>query len=623
MALHLDAVSAIYDGESDLAERLSIAPDPTDTEAAAGLSAPQTPTDASSGFFKSGLLKVLSVSTTYLPSPSRAMSRQPSTDLSRIHDRSYEDEAIDPALNFSPSEADSSGDDGLEMSPTVVDLHAPPVPVSASLVGRLRGAESSRQSSFRRVSFQPAVVLSVDGRNSQVISISPPDVAVETPTITSDLSASSSVDSTTTMMPAVAKPDSSLPLPAAATPMPASAPTPSKKAVLAGYAMLVVALLAVSSLGAATLLMKDVDPVLAGAWRLQCAAFFLLPLFLWQAHTKVGWTSKAWLAGVLTRRNILHGLGVTVGMFLFSATFFVALSFTSLAHAYLFNNLHSVIIVLFRIIKRQPVMVIEIVGTAISVLGAGLALVNVTGNAQFSTTNIVIGDMIALVGSVGAVGYLVWAKRLRAEVPLFVYILPVNVLNAVLTLVLSVAMEGSSAGPGVPLAENAFGWLSQEFILGALYLGVVTGVLGMVAYAGLLNVVSPLVIAVVMLLEPAVGTVIGILLGVEHVPDNWTIAGGFVTLVGTVAVTLANGVKSVQLAKQQQLLQQQEQQQGHDSDCPADMKQAEVPAIVISQTESGDLVRQSSDGSDVPSHENEFELETGARSRSNSSNESS
>lgn len=292
--------------------------------------------------------------------------------------------------------------------------------------------------------------------------------------------------------------------------------------------------------------MKDVKPVLAGAWRLQCSTLFLIPSFIWQikSATKEDW--KKWLKW----KNLKYMAGVWLGMYLFSATFFVALAFTSLAHAYLFNNLQSIIIVVGKLVLRQPVMKPEIFGAVLAIFGVSLSLVEVDGGngESHSTTDIVIGDIIALVGSFGAVIYLLWAKKLRRQIPLFIYILPINILNATSTLILSVIMESTRASESTSLSSHAFGWFSSEYILGTLYLGIVTGVFGMVCYAALLNLLSPLVISVVMLLEPALGTVLGIAVGVSHVPDTWTIVGGVLTLIGTLVVTGVNGAKALKNA---------------------------------------------------------------------------
>lgn len=210
-----------------------------------------------------------------------------------------------------------------------------------------------------------------------------------------------------------------------------------------GYVMLAMALFAVSSMGVATLSMKGVAPVLKGSWRAQATFLYMLPLFMYQL---VRTRPSQLRSFVLDRSLVLNFAVVTMGGITWAATFFVALQYTSLAHAYLFSNITCILIVLYRMAARLPVARLEAIGAFVGVLGGALTIMGRDALDPADTTppplnQIVLGDFIAFLGSIGGVFYLMFGSNLRAKVPIFIYMLPLTLCNCIFFVVLSTLLE--------------------------------------------------------------------------------------------------------------------------------------------------------------------------------------
>lgn len=265
----------------------------------------------------------------------------------------------------------------------------------------------------------------------------------------------------------------------------------------------------------------------------------MAPLFAIQFYK----LPKGGFVKLITKENFKLMFGLAMALFIWVATFYVALEYTSLAHAYLFNNMHSAIIVIGRLVMRKPVLKMEILGTFLAFVGGGITLIEQSGSGD--STNIFIGDAIAFCGAIGGVLYFVLGTRLRSNVPLYIYMLPVTFVNGICNLILSFIVEDTSFSADT-VDTHPFGWLSAQWIGAGIYLGLVTVVLGMILYIALLKFLPSLVISVAMLSEPVIGTILGIILGVSSIPDPYTIIGSAVLIGGTVIVTVAASKKQIQ-----------------------------------------------------------------------------
>lgn len=226
-----------------------------------------------------------------------------------------------------------------------------------------------------------------------------------------------------------------------------------------------------------------VSSVAIAAWRLTLAALVLCPLVLARHRDEIGaLDGRAW------------GLGIGSGLFLAMhfASWISSLAYTSVASSLALVSTNPVWIalaswLLFR--ERLNAALSVAIGAAVG----GSALI-FASDASFSGTghgsHPLLGNLLALIGSLTVCGYLLIGRRLRASVSLIPYIWLVYTSAAVFL------MGGALASGAALTGYSQAGWLC----LLALALG--PQLLGHSAFNWALGHVSATFIAIVILGEP-------------------------------------------------------------------------------------------------------------------------
>ena len=256
-----------------------------------------------------------------------------------------------------------------------------------------------------------------------------------------------------------------------------------------------------------------------------------------------------------------------IGYVIFLGTFIYALDMTSVSHAYIFNNCHSLLLVFGKLLFRQPVTGAQLTGTIIGLVGGIVTTLDFhpsDPNAPITLPSME-GDFVAFLGAIGGVLYLTQAERLRPNVDLMVFMYYLDLIGAGILLTLLVCM-------GVPLefsmdpAVGLYGWMTPvaNRLPVALYIVFVCDFIGTMGYVRGLYYFEPIVISMVMLLEPIIATVIGIFAQVEAIPGKFsllpmhccderlmmfvlgllTLGGGLLVLAGTALVILSSPTKT-------------------------------------------------------------------------------
>lgn len=316
-----------------------------------------------------------------------------------------------------------------------------------------------------------------------------------------------------------------------------------KQVPVVGYVILITALCSISSQGAVQDLLVGVPPLLKVFWRMTGASLAFAPLAiasLWQNN---------WALPVLSvRKKALFALcGVSYAIY--NATFIVALSLTSVGHTYIFSNCHSLLMVLLKLVLRQPLGVLELVGAGVGFSGgvittldhhsasASAAASSHLGGHEAST----LGDMIAFAGAFAGVAYLMSAKQVRHTMDVFVFMWMLVTTVAVLVLLVLLwdhEALGSSNFLSTDATHGLFGWVHHIGI--EAYVVLVGSFAGTMGFVTSLKYFDPLVVSVTMLTEPVVATVIGICIGVDELPGLLTFLGGCAVLTGCALVILAS-----------------------------------------------------------------------------------
>jgi len=296
------------------------------------------------------------------------------------------------------------------------------------------------------------------------------------------------------------------------------------------WMILSAAVVAVSSAGAVLQSIDEIPPLLRMGWRLQATSLVLFPFAI------VQWIrlDQEIRSIVVNRRNfsILFASGFC--LFLHFATWGWSLDNTSLTHSLLFVTAHPLVFVIGGAIIGRPLLKRQSYGALIAFVGAALSLLSISEDGEVT----LIGDLAAFAGAVAIVGYLTAGRELRSWMPLFVYAFPVTFIAAILLTTSSMFFETSDWNH-IP-SITTFGWIDMIWLPAIAYLAIGPGLIGHTGINGVLKWLPPIVISVSVLIEPILGTFIGIILGTANYPDNWTLIGGSIILFGLYLVISAD-----------------------------------------------------------------------------------
>ncbi|KAI9905625.1 hypothetical protein PsorP6_013843 [Peronosclerospora sorghi] len=301
-----------------------------------------------------------------------------------------------------------------------------------------------------------------------------------------------------------------------------------------GYVLLLASLCTSSSLGAALDLQRNVDPFMKLFWRTTASLFVFIPLS-GAALYDHGFPP-------ISTRNMMLFFTCSLSYAVFLTTFVWSLAHTSIDHAYIFNNCHSLLMVVGRLLLGRYVSQFEGLGTAIGVIGGALTTLD---HQPSSSTGIQVvqislaGDLVALVGAVGGALYLVTAKQLRTEMDTSILLGGMFLVLAVLLFPLFSLLEipfEASRDPDIGL----FGWLHASRVATEAYIVLVCTLVGTVGYLAVMKYFAPIVVSVVMLVEPVVAAFMGMAVGGNVVPGLLTLLGSLLIVAGTALVIVSH-----------------------------------------------------------------------------------
>lgn len=227
--------------------------------------------------------------------------------------------------------------------------------------------------------------------------------------------------------------------------------------------------------------LADVGPVASGFWRLALAIPFLA-LLAWRQQA--GREQPSWSLVALVAAG---GLFLAIDL----AAWHVGIGLTKLANASLFGNASSFVLVVygFVILRRLP-RAVQAVALLLAAAGAALLM----GSSYELSPENFTGDLFALAAGLLYTGYLIAVDRARKTMAPMPVLAIATAAGALPLLLLSLAL-GQKVMPGdwTPLLILSFG--SQ--VVGQ----------GLLVYA--VGYLSPVVVGLGLLAQPAAGAVIG------------------------------------------------------------------------------------------------------------------
>ncbi len=301
----------------------------------------------------------------------------------------------------------------------------------------------------------------------------------------------------------------------------------------AAWALLAIAVLAVSSAGIVLQEMGQVPPFLRASWRMQGTSLVLLPGFIYQA-------SKADLK-LISRNDCILIFASSVFLAIHFGSWVWSLDNTSLVHSLLFVNTHPLVVVALMPAMGIAVTRSHIAGVVVGFTGAAIALLELGDGGEVTLA----GDAAAFLGAVTVVGYLLAGRHLRSErgMPIFLYAFPVTLGAGIWLSAFSVISEGSSLS-SLTLEESIFGWADGTWIAWVAFLSLGPGLCGHTGINTVLRWISPIVVSITLLLEPVLGGVIGWIWTGQGVIGPFTVLGGSLMISGAIIVTLQGNPQS-------------------------------------------------------------------------------
>ncbi|CAH0483074.1 unnamed protein product [Peronospora belbahrii] len=314
-----------------------------------------------------------------------------------------------------------------------------------------------------------------------------------------------------------------------------------REAPIIGYMLLLSSLFTISSVGVALDEVNNViTPVIRIFWRNTATSMvtfpFALMILLRSRHEPGDFHWKE-----LVPSLIIAGMAYAF----FLGSFVVALSITSVGHATLFNNAHSMLLVFWKLAQRKPVAPFEALGAAIGVVGGGITTLDKTKGGPNIVSPSAAGDLVALAGAAGGAIYFKLAKKTRPQMHLLVFLCGLAATSAA-TLLMYMLMSGQDLSLSTDPYNGIFGWLtpSMNRLVVVLYLVFICDCIGTMGYIGVMKYFDPIVVSVVCLMEPIVATAQGIVMGVDAMPGLLTFVGAALVIGGTALVLCSQSCKT-------------------------------------------------------------------------------
>ncbi len=268
-------------------------------------------------------------------------------------------------------------------------------------------------------------------------------------------------------------------------------------------AALVTGVLAVST-GAVFVRLADAPPLVIAAYRMGIAALILLAPACIKSKDEI-----AKLTGREIRLSIVSGFFLALHF----AAWITSLSYTSIANSVVLVNTNPLWVAVFTpLVTGEKIRRGVAAGIALSIAG----VVMIAAKDLAGSHGAWGGDLLALAGGICAAMYLLLGRTLRRRLSLMAYVAVCYTSAAVFlwlfVLIFSQPFTGFDAGT----------WL----FMGALAL--VSQLIGHTAYNWALKWFSPALIAVSLLGEPIVGTLLAYVIFGERVAGLQFFGGGFI-----------------------------------------------------------------------------------------------
>jgi len=258
----------------------------------------------------------------------------------------------------------------------------------------------------------------------------------------------------------------------------------------------------------------DAPSLVIAAYRLTIASVFYIGFTRIRSGPILTAYSRSQLKIVL-----LSGVFLTIHF----ATWITSLKFTSVASSVVLVQSAPIFVAMgsFIFLREKPSKLM-LLGILIALIGS----IIISAHDFSLDKNSLVGNLLAVAGAIGAAGYLLAGRKLRAEIDTFRYVTAVYSVAAILLLIIAILSKASLVG-----------YSTKTYLL-FLAIALIPQVIGHTTLNWALKYFSATAIAVIILGEPIGASILALVILGETL-GVVKIIGGVIILTGVIIAILA------------------------------------------------------------------------------------
>eukprot|EP00934_Nitzschia_sp_Nitz4_P007334 Nitzschia sp. Nitz4//NODE_293_length_29386_cov_71.949235//23873//25258//NITZ4_additional_000039-RA//-1//CDS//3329531839//7324//frame0 len=296
------------------------------------------------------------------------------------------------------------------------------------------------------------------------------------------------------------------------------------------YALLLLAVVAISSNSTVLHKLEGVAPPLKLFWRMSSSYFALVP-FAYNYFRRDGFpdlTIAGWLT-FLTATACYAAQGVL---------FYTSLTLTSIGNAVIYANSQALLLIVGKVCVGERIHVLEGVGVVVAFTGAILCSKDSeeTSTESSEESHAIYGDALALASAVAGVAYLTSAKAVRTQMSVTVFIFLVMTLGSLMVLLYIALDPAQELSWDFDPDIGVFGGFNPERIPFLFILAVLVNMVGTMGFVRSMEYFDTVIIAVATLIEPLMASFIAYIFHAGLLPGPLGWFGNMLVVLGTLTV---------------------------------------------------------------------------------------
>ena len=298
------------------------------------------------------------------------------------------------------------------------------------------------------------------------------------------------------------------------------------------YIALLSAVLAVSSNSTALHMLDGVSAPLKLYWRMTASYIALAPFAIRNVYYD-GFPDlnfSAWVTFALA----------AMAFSTHACLFVSALELTTIGNAVIYANSQALLLIIGKAFVGERIHSLEAVGVFVAFSGAILCSTDSEGSSEESdaSAKAIFGDLLAVASAVGGVTYLTFAKAVRSQMPVAVFMFCVMFFGSFMVLSYIALVDGENLEFNRNPYIGVFGWfdMTKGRLPVLIYLAVVCNLVGTAGFVRAMQYFDNIVIAVATLMEPLMASLIAFAFHAGLLPGPLGWFGNLLVVLGTLGV---------------------------------------------------------------------------------------